>query len=117
MDPVKLSPALIRGVPDDGGNGCLLQNVMGAFFGMSASCKGITSGAETATNVPYDSSTKHEEPYDSHKNPVHRWHPSLGSSYSRLKSESQQEARPLRYSRRNGGVVDTVVVVLQQPVL
>jgi hypothetical protein len=38
-----------------GGKGCLLRNVKGTFIGMSESRKGITSGAETATNVPCDS--------------------------------------------------------------
>jgi hypothetical protein len=38
-----------------GGKGCSLRNVQGTFIGMSESHIGITSGAETATNVPYDS--------------------------------------------------------------
>jgi hypothetical protein len=43
------------GLRADWGKGCLLRNVMGTFIGMSESRKGITSGAETATNVPCDS--------------------------------------------------------------
>ena len=38
-----------------GGKGCSLRNVQGTFIGMSESHIGITSGAETATNAPYDS--------------------------------------------------------------
>ena len=53
-----------------GGKGCSLRNVQGTFIGMSESHIGITSGAETATNLPYDLRNNRRTHTTSNKHPA-----------------------------------------------
>ena len=73
---------------------------------MSESRKDMKNGAETATNVPYHSSTKSEEAYDLRKTQVQRWHgssDSIGTWQRQVLIESEDPRVPtegLRFSHK-----------------